>query len=385
MESHSQLDAPGAPSSPQLANHCKLSRVPHPLPFLRRVRILFSQGAPLGAALFAALFFVLGNAAARSHAPSDTNQIARVKHLYDSGQWNAVIQTVPDSPDEPAELELYRGLALAHLHRWDDAKKSFETGLLSHPQDARLMVELAGVDYHQKDFARAKHFLRRALSIEPRDAYANNFLASIYFLQGNLDAALEYWNRAGKPRLADLSYSPEPALNSLILDRAFDFSRGSLWTRGQYLATQARLSALNLFPVMDFDLEPQPDDSFNLIFRAPQRTAWTRNYFVSAFTLLRGLPFETVYPGFYNINGSGLNSLSLLRWDDQKRRLTTEFAAPLFDNPALRYRLYFDARERHQHRRPRCARQRSLQSRTRLRRRRRPLHRKRALAMEHGR
>ncbi|MGH9739977.1 MAG: hypothetical protein ACRD4X_15525 [Candidatus Acidiferrales bacterium] len=278
-------------------------------------------------------------------AGSAADTLSHVKKLYDQSHWNAVVQAVPESPDQPAELELYRGLALAQLQRWDEAKRSFEAGLVHHPRDERLMVELAGVDYHQKDYKYAKSFLRRALSIDRRDSYANNFLASIYFLEGNLEAALKYWNRAGKPILVDLSYSPAPSLNPLTLDRAFDFSRGSVWRRDRYLATQARLHALDLFPLMQFDLQPQSSGSFDLVFRAPQRAPWTRNYLLSAFTLLRGLPFETVYPDFYNLNGAGLNSLSLFRWDDQKRRVSTELAAPLFDNPALRYRVYFDARD----------------------------------------
>lgn len=295
--------------------------------------------------LFVAIFLAAPCATAQTTATAAADKSAEVKNLYDAGQWNAVVQAVPQSPDEPADLELYRGLALAQLHRWDEAKTSFLAGLVHHPRDARLMVEIAGVFYHQKNFPPAKRFLRRALSIEPADTYANNFLASIFFLEGNLEGALKYWNRVEKPRLADLTYSPKPALNPLILDRAFDFSRGTVWARGNYLATQARLNSLDLFPLMSFDLQPQTDGSFDLVFRATERAPWTRDYLVSAFALLRGLPFETAYPEFYNLNGSGLNSRSLLRWNDQKRRLSTELAAPLFDNPALRYRLYFDARD----------------------------------------
>jgi tetratricopeptide (TPR) repeat protein len=307
---------------------------------------LDALGAPAASRLIliCALVFLPLSAAAQSTAPS-ANQSSTIQKLYDAGRWNAVVQAVPDSADEPAELALYRGLALTQLQRWDEAKKTFATALLAHPRDARLMVELAGVDYHLKQYAPAKRFLRRALAIEPRDGYANNFLASIYFLEGNLEAALKYWNRVGKPQIADLSYSPEPALNPLILDRAFDFSHGEFWRRNQYLATRARLDALDLFPSMQFDLEPQSGGSFDLAFRAPQRAAWTQNYLVSAFSLLRGLPFETIYPTFYNLYKSGLNSVSLFRWDDQKRRINTELAAPLFENPALRYRIYFDARD----------------------------------------
>lgn len=318
MEPHSQLDTLGA-----------------------------SRPARIKRLILVSLLLILP-AYSRAQSASATSPGAKttaVKKLYDAGRWNAVVQAVPESPDEPAKLTLYRGLALAQLQRWREAKKTFELGLLRHPRNPDLLEELAGVDYHQKNYAAAKHLLRRALSINPRDAYANNFLASIYFLQGNLEAALKYWNRAGKPRLNSLTYSPSPALNPLLLDRSFDFSPGRIWTRGQYLQTQARLQALDIFPFMQFDLQPQPSGSFDLVFRAPQRSAWTHNYLVSIATMLRGLPFETVYPTFYNINNSGLNFLSLFRWDDRKRRISTEIDAPLFANPALRYRLYFDARD----------------------------------------
>lgn len=353
MEPHPQLDPLGSPIAPaQLTPiHRRTTNIDvippalcevagNPVARFRRTAVrdlLCGTRRPILAVMLLALAIPVF---AQSAAPT----VAQVKKLYDSAQWAAVVQAVPESPGEPADLELYRGLALAQLHRWDEAKSTFEAGLAHHPRDARLMVELAGVFYQQKNLSQAKRFLLRALSIDPTDAYSNNFLASIYFLEGNLEAALKYWNRVGKPRLADLSYSPAPSLDPLILDRAFDFSRRSVWTRSQFLATQARLAALDIFPLMRFDLQPQPDGSFDLVFRASQRAPWTRNY-LAAFSLLRGLPFETVYPAFYNINGAGMNSVSLFRWDDQKRRISTELAAPLFANPALRYRVYFDARD----------------------------------------
>ena len=313
MEPHSQLDAAG--------------------------------GAPVCRLTFVLLLMLLPCSGVAQKAVPPADKISQVKKLYDSGRWDGVVQAVPESPDEPAGLELYRGLALARLQRWDEARKAFEVGLVRHPRDARLLVELAGVAYRQKQYALAKRCLRRALAIHPNDTYANNFLGSIYFFDDNLEAALKYWNRVGKPRLADLTYAPQPSLNPLILDRAFSFSRGSVWSRDRYLTTQARLDALDLFPRPRFDLEGRPDGSFDLAFRAVERNGWGNNRWEGLFLLLRGLPFESVYPRFYNLGHSGFNWLSFLRWDDQKRRLSSELAGPLFDNPATRLRLYFDARD----------------------------------------
>jgi tetratricopeptide (TPR) repeat protein len=294
--------------------------------------------------IFLLLLLFLPNRALPQATLPTTDRISEVKKLYDAQRWSEVIQTVPESPDEAADLELYRGLALAQLQRWGEAKKAFEAGLVRNPRDARFLVELAGIAYREKQFSRAKRELRRALAIDGRDDYANNFLASIYFLEGNLEAALKYWNRAGKPKLEDLTFDPQPRLNPLLLDRAFAFSRGSEWRRDPFLTTQARLEGLDLFPHMLFELEALADGSFDLKFRGSERNGWGSTKWEGLISLLRGLPYQSVYPEFYNLDHGGLNWRSLVRWDDEKRRVFTEIAAPLGENPGVRYRIYFDGR-----------------------------------------
>src|SRR5712675_2173878 len=62
--------------------------------------------------------------------PPVTDRISEVKQLYDEGRWADVVQTVPDSDTDIADLNLYRGLALARLLRLEEARKTFETGLV---------------------------------------------------------------------------------------------------------------------------------------------------------------------------------------------------------------------------------------------------------------
>ena len=294
--------------------------------------------------IFLLLLLFLPNRALPQATLSTTDRISEVKQLYEAGRWSEVVQAVPESPDEAADLELYRGLALAQLQRWGEAKKAFEAGLVRNPRDNRLLVELAGIAYRDKQFSRAKRELRRALAIDGRDDYANNFLASIYFLEGNLEAALKYWNRAGKPKLEDLTFDPQPKLNPLLLDRAFAFSRGNEWRRDQFLTTRARLESLDLFPHMLFELEAQADGSFNLRFHGSERNGRGSTKWKGLISLLRGLPYQSVYPEFYNLDRGGLNWRSLVRWDDEKRRVFSEIAAPIAENPAMRYRIYFEGR-----------------------------------------
>jgi tetratricopeptide (TPR) repeat protein len=289
------------------------------------------------------LFFFPMRVLAQAADPA-ADKLSEIRKLYEAGNWDGVVRAVAQSPDEPADLLLYRGLALARLERWEEAKAAFSAGREKAPGDPRFLIELAGIAYREKQFARAKQELRRALVLNPKDGYANNFLASIYFQEGNLEAALKYWNRTGKPKLEDLTFEPAPKLRPLVLDRSFAFARGAEWQREQFLTTQARLSALDLYPGMFFELKAHDEGSFDLGFHAAERNGWGSSKWEGAVSLLRDLPFQAVDPEFYNLGRAGVNWISTYRWDDEKRRVFTEVSAPVFQNPATRFRVYFDGR-----------------------------------------
>jgi len=300
------------------------------------------QARTLIALIFVFLFCGFHTRARASVLAED--QASQVKRLYDAGKWDAVVRAVPQSPAEPADLELDRGLALAQLHRLREAEAALQAGHEGHPRDPRFLVELGGIAYLEKRFSTAKKELRGALALDPRDAYTNSLLASIYFLEGNLEAALKYWNRAGKPIVSDLMYDPQPRLDPLILDRAFQFSPGSVWKRNQFLTTQAELASLDLFPHTYFELAAQQDGSFKLVWHDSEQPAWDSTKLDSIASMLRGLPYQSVYPEFYNLNHKGLNWLSFVRWDDEKRWLSSEAAWPVEENPKRCIRFYFVGR-----------------------------------------
>jgi len=49
--------------------------------------------------------------------------------------------------------------------------------------------------------------------------------------------------------------------------------------------------------------------------------------------LLRGLPYETIYPSYYNLRGDAINLDSLARWDSQKRRVAASVEFHFSSNP----------------------------------------------------
>lgn len=295
--------------------------------------------------IVAAIFLATIPAWTPAASESVGEQIRAVKALYESKQWEGVIAATTGAPDSPGDFGLYRGLALAWLERWADAQKALETSLAHNPGDTRLMTELAGLAYREKRFRDAKKYLRRALKDDSTNEYANDLLGSIYLLEGNLDAALEYWNQVKKPQLADLSFEPQPQLKPILLDRAFAFSRGSVWTEDEFLTSKARLERLGVFQVRRFDLETNDDGTFHLVFRGAEKPGWLDSPWIVGAGLASGLPYQTVYAEFPSVSRSGLQWNSFYRWDDQKRRVTSEVSAPLKGNPAWRYRFEVDWRD----------------------------------------
>src|SRR5205814_1393814 len=132
--------------------------------------------------------------------------------------------------DQSPDFDFLAALALAHLEKWDEAKLAFDAGFRKAPGDSRFLVELAGVAYKQKDFRAAKKHLHAALKLNPRDPYSSEFLATIYFLEDNLEAALKYWNPEDKPRLGSVAFKPSLRLKESLRDRAVAFNAPQVLT-----------------------------------------------------------------------------------------------------------------------------------------------------------
>ena len=275
-----------------------------------------------------------------------------------------MLRAAPAGPSAPAEADLYRGLALAKLQRWTEARAALAAGERKAPKDERFPVELAGVAYKQKDFHPAEQELRRALHLAPRDSYALNFLATIYFLRGNLPAALKYWNREEQPRVGEIKASPEPKLRVELFDRAFAFSPLSTLQLGEFETTQARLDNLGIFPLYRWELVPRASSdsgedspsgasgdsrpvSFDVVFHSVERDGFGPNKWVAALSMLRGLPYETIYPEYDNAFHEAVNFTSLLRFDPEKERVYADASWPVQEQPRWRASAWLDARNEH--------------------------------------
>jgi tetratricopeptide (TPR) repeat protein len=274
------------------------------------------------------------------------NQIeSHIDQAYRQHDWTQVVRLAEPVAPRAAELNFEYGMALAHLGRWKQARAALLAGARECPAQKRFPIEIAGVAFEEKRRPEAAHWLRRGLQMDPKDAYANNFLGSDYYLMGNLDAALKYWNRVQKPYLDGLDFDPHLQVHRLLLDRAFAFSPAAVMTEAQYEATEARLHGLGIFPTYNISLQARSDGHFDAVFAARERDGFGGTRLQALVSTFSGTFYETLYPRYFNLRRKAMNFDSLLRWDAQKRRVWLSLSAPIREFPQWRWQISTDERD----------------------------------------
>src|SRR5690349_2463406 len=292
--------------------------------------------------LFASFLFSL-SANGQDQNP-DQARLAAAQSAFHAEHWDDAARLAQGPVKQSPELDFIRGMSFARMEKWDQAKLAFEAGARKSPRDSRFPVELAGVAYKQKDFSLAKKNLETALRLNPAEAYANEFLATIYFLEGNLEAALKYWNREENPRLKDIAFEPSLKLNETLRNRALAFNAPQVLTGDALFTTEARLDNLGIFSSRRIELTPADSGSHDLTLQLAERNLWGDSKAERIVSLFSGLPYATVYPELYNLGHDAVNLTSFARWDAQKRRLFAAIPLPVYGDPSLRLRFYSDAR-----------------------------------------
>ncbi len=326
MERHAQLDSPCRPGCNPALTVCNLSR----------------QLLLIAALVITHLSFGI-RATAQCGAGAASN--AGIRALYDQQNWGQVIATAQPVSQRSADVNFELGMAFAHLQRWDEARAALMTGRHACPQQKRFPTELAGVAFQQKKYPEAAQWIQKALRLDPHDAYANDFAGTVFLLIGNLDAALKYWNRVQKPQIDALKIDPQIHVQRLLLERAFVFSPQALMLRPALESSEGRLDGLGVFPAYNIRLDARQDGKFDAEFHAIERDGFGNGWLQSLVSVFSGLPYETVYPSYFNIGGSATNFDSLLRWDAQKRRAWLSLSWPMHSLPQWRWQVAVDGRD----------------------------------------
>ena len=266
------------------------------------------------------------------------NQLQR---LAGQQKWNTIVTVLEPVSTRTAEMDFYLGIAQAHLGHLPEAQAALVAGRRLAPSDARFPTELAGIAFTQKKYPQTIRRLCQAYRLAPHDDYINNFLGTAYFLEGNLEASLKYWNRVGKPVIVQVREDPQPRIDASLLDHAFAFSPAATLTLPGCLDSNARVRGLGVFPQFHFDLNARDDGKFDAVFRARELNGFGDSKLEALFLFFQGLPFQGVDPQFYNMHRESINFKSMFRWDAQKRRIFADFSGP-FEHGA-KYRWDFAA------------------------------------------
>jgi len=258
--------------------------------------------------------------------------------------WTEIVRLLAPLPARTADQDFAYASALAHLNRMPEAERIFEAGRRLAPRDPRFPTELAGIAFTQKRYALAARLLRRSHRLAPGDAYVNDFLGTVYFLQGNMPAALQSWNRIGKPRLAGVHTDPTLRIDPALLDSAFAFAPATTLTLLQYLDSAVRVRGLGIFPQPQLDLRALPDGNFDLNFRGQERNGFGDTKLEALVQIFSELPFQGIAPAYFNFRSQAINITSLLRWDAQKRRAFADLSGPFEHSARHRYDFTVDLR-----------------------------------------
>jgi predicted double-glycine peptidase len=210
------------------------------------------------------------------------------------------------------------------------------------------LLERATTAFRAGDLSLAKRLLRKQPAIKraldaPNVALRNEFLATIYFIEDNLDAALNYWNRNGSPQLRDVRMDFDTRWDPILLDRTIGIARATTFREADYHLARKRLDATESFSRFTFDLNPVASSTrgeFDLSLRAAERSTWGR---WTPLSWLRGLPYQTISPEFRNIRGRATNVEALVRWDANKRRIRVTGSGPA--SGTSRYEVGLDVRD----------------------------------------
>jgi hypothetical protein len=282
-------------------------------------------------------------------AGDEAERLQALRKLYQQQQWEETLRLAQGPAEQSADFDYYAGMALSHLDRWTEARDAFSNGVRKAPRDARFLTERAGAEYKLNDFSAAKRDLRGSMRLDPSAPYVAEFLGTIYLLEGNLEAALKYWNLVNQPRLAAVEVIPAPTTKKLLLDRAVLFSPPAFLDADSFLKSNALLANLRVFSNWRTEVSPvstsSNSDDYKATVRLTERNGWGASLLGGVISLLSGLPYATIYPSYYNVRGDAINFDSLARWDSQKRRVSASVEFPLFEQPAKRLRIFFDARD----------------------------------------
>ncbi len=226
-----------------------------------------------------------------------------------------------------SDTYLYLAVAHGNMRDYDKAQTVLQEALGRYPQDTRFHNELAGVHLAKRDVEMARSALRNSLAVDPDNAYASDLLANIDMSEGKVQAALQSWNKTGRPVIDDILHNYYLDFTNHLVRKATAFQPAGVLRYEEWKTTEARLLEAGSFSNVGIEIEPALiPDRYNAIIRT---TSKTNSFTNILFNLVKGAPVETANLDLWNLRDSGINFNSSYRWDPDRRRAEGRLRIPL--------------------------------------------------------
>jgi len=256
-------------------------------------------------------------------------QVDEARQAIDRGEMVVAVNLLSEAlaHNPTADTYLYLGIAYAGMKEYEKAEDTLQEGSDRFNEDPRFHNELARVyrETHDDDKARAE--LRHALQVDPHNSDASDMLAFMDLTEGEVQTALKYWNRSGRPIIDDILHNYYLSFGSWVVRDAIAFQPTDILHYNQWKTTEARLIETRNFTNVGLEVEPTKNaDHYSAIIKTATKTNSLKDF---AWNALKGTPVATSYLDVWNIGNSGLNWNSNYRWDVDRRRVEGKLSIPV--------------------------------------------------------
>src|SRR5260370_24918525 len=137
------------------------------------------------------------------------DQKDEARDAIDKGEYVRAVNILSDrlATSPTADTYLYLGIAYSRMKEYQKAEDTLKEGSRRYPDDSRFHNELADFYLTNNDRDAAKSQLRRALVVDPADNYASDLLATIDMPEGEVQSAVQSWNKSGGPLINDILHN----------------------------------------------------------------------------------------------------------------------------------------------------------------------------------
>ncbi|HYJ34328.1 MAG TPA: C39 family peptidase [Candidatus Binatia bacterium] len=139
------------------------------------------------------------------------------------------------------------------------------------PTSAAPVRELAGLRFREKRYADAGSLARRAIELEPNDAYTWRLLAGSRYMDGDVQEALEAWNHVSEPRSDLIKVEGLRRTRYEAVSDQVDLPPGYLITWDEYRRAQRRLDEVPAASRARMEVRPSADGAAQVRIAVSER------------------------------------------------------------------------------------------------------------------